>query len=94
LRYTPAGIPAIDFVLEHSSVQVEAGSERRVRCTIQAVALGEVAGAVKALPAARAVRITGFLAQRAHGDPQVVLHATAAEQAQPNSTDSEARSEQ
>jgi primosomal replication protein N len=92
LRYTPAGMPAIDFVLEHSSLQVEAGGERRAQCRITAVALGDTAVKVKALQANRTVRITGFLAQRGSGEQQVVLHATTAEQAGESGINDEARS--
>jgi primosomal replication protein N len=87
LRYTPAGTPAIDFVLEHSSLQSEAGSERRAQCKITAVALGDAAVKVRALSTNRTVRITGFLAQRGRSEQQVVLHATMAEQAGGNETD-------
>ena len=87
LRHTPAGIPAVDFLLEHSSMQIEAGSERRVQCTIQAVALGDVAHRVTALPQSRPVRVTGFLGKRAHNDGQLVLHAITAAEAQENPTD-------
>ena len=81
LRYTPAGTPAVDFVLEHSSLQIEAGGERRAQCRITGVALGDTASKLTALNANRTVRITGFLAQRGRNEQQLVLHATAAEQA-------------
>jgi primosomal replication protein N len=34
LRYTPAGIPAIECSLHHQSVQAEAGGERKVECEL------------------------------------------------------------
>ena len=40
LRYTPAGLPAANLVLEHESEQTEAGSVRQVRLSIRAVAFG------------------------------------------------------
>ena len=43
LRFTPAGIPALDFQLAHDSMQTEAGGERRVACDLAAVALGPLA---------------------------------------------------
>ncbi len=92
LRYTPAGTPAIDFVLEHSSLQTEAGGERRALCRITAVALGDTAIKLRALDSNRTVRITGFLAQRARGEHQLVLHATLAEQAGESESVEEARS--
>ena len=41
LRYTPAGIPALDCMLQHESMQAEAGGERKVDCELAAVAFGE-----------------------------------------------------
>ena len=46
LRFTPTGVPALDFHLVHESMQVEAGGERRVACELSAVALGAVAKAL------------------------------------------------
>ena len=92
LRYTPAGTPAVDFVLEHSSMQMEAGGERRAQLRITAVALGDTAIEVTTLNANRTVRIAGFLAQRARNDRELVLHATAAEQAGESETIEKARS--
>ncbi|MBP7881708.1 MAG: primosomal replication protein N, partial [Candidatus Methylopumilus sp.] len=43
LRYTPAGIPLLSFVLRHLSEQVEAGMQRRVECEINAMLMGELA---------------------------------------------------
>ena len=43
LRFTPTGVPALDFELAHESMQVEAGGERRVACELAGVALGPVA---------------------------------------------------
>jgi primosomal replication protein N len=43
LRYTPAGVPALDLRLEHESEASEAGQQRAVKVAIRAVALGGVA---------------------------------------------------
>ena len=40
LRYTPAGLPALECMLRHASVQPEAGGERKVECELAAVAFG------------------------------------------------------
>ena len=61
LRYTPAGIPALNVVLEHESEVVEAGVARRVKLTIRAVAFGALAE-ISALAELGKVQIfTGFL---------------------------------
>ena len=43
LRYTPAGIPALNLKLEHESEAQEAGQTRQVKATLKSVALGAVA---------------------------------------------------
>ncbi|MDE5144472.1 primosomal replication protein N, partial [Paenibacillus larvae] len=43
LRYTPAGLPALDLKLEHGSKQSEAGVQRDVAAVVKAVAFGALA---------------------------------------------------
>jgi primosomal replication protein N len=74
LRRTPAGLPAIDLVLEHRSEQPEAGAARRVECEIAAVAFGEVAESIARLPLGAAVRCEGFLARRWRTGTTLALH--------------------
>lgn len=74
LRYTPAGLPAIDLVLAHRSEQREAGGVRRVECEIAAVAFGAVAEAIAKLPTGAAVRCEGFLARRWRTGTTLALH--------------------
>ena len=61
LRYTPAGIPAANFVLEHESEIVEAGTSRQVKLTIKAVAFGAMAEQIGQLALGKVFRFTGFL---------------------------------
>jgi primosomal replication protein N len=76
LRYTPAGIPALDCTLAHASQQQEAGGERRVECELAAVAFGDIAQALARVPAERVVRCEGFLARRWRTGTSVALHIT------------------
>ena len=76
LRYTPAGIPAIDCTLTHASVQAEAGGERNVECELHAVAFADVALEVSRLAAGSTVRCEGFLARRYRTGITVALHIT------------------
>lgn len=76
LRYTPAGIPALDCTLTHASVQEEAGGQRQVDCELHAVAFGSVAQALARLPAGSEVRCEGFLARRYRTGVTVALHIT------------------
>ena len=74
LRYTPAGTPAVDLLIGHSSIQSEAGSRREARCEIEAVALGDMALKLSTEKLNRSLQIGGFLAQRSLGNRRLVLH--------------------
>ena len=74
LRFTPAGIPALDFQLAHESLQNEAGGERRVACDLAAVALGPVAKELAAVSVGANLRCRGFLARRYRSGLSVALH--------------------
>ena len=76
LRYTPAGIPAIDCSLHHQSVQTEAGGERKVECELFAVAFGDVARKLAAMPVGSALSCEGFLARRYRTGITMALHIT------------------
>lgn len=73
MRYTPAGLPALDAKLDHESSVEEAGQIRQVRVTVKAVALGAVAERLGILPVGSAWRFTGFLAMPRNGK-SIVLH--------------------
>ena len=74
LRHTPAGLAAIDAVLEHRSEQPEAGGRRQVSCEIAAVAFGGVAESIARLPIGSAVRCEGFVARRWRTGVTLALH--------------------
>ena len=74
LRYTPAGVPALECLLKHASVQREAGGQRKVDCELAAVALGEPARALAGVAAGTALRCKGFLARRYRTGITVALH--------------------
>ena len=74
LRYTPAGIPALDCVLRHASVQPEAGSNRKVDCELAAVAFGGPAIGLANVPTGTALRCTGFLGRRYRTGNAIALH--------------------
>ncbi|MES2972069.1 MAG: primosomal replication protein N [Pseudomonadota bacterium] len=73
LRYTPAGLPALDIKLEHESEIQEAGQARQVKAAIKAVAFGAVAEAIRIHPLGSSFRFTGFLATPRNGK-YVALH--------------------
>ena len=73
LRHTPAGIPAVDLLLEHESEQTEAGTARQVAMAMKAVAFGATAEALAAQAMGSQWRFSGFLAA-ARGGRHPVLH--------------------
>ncbi len=75
LRYTPAGIPALNLILGHSSRQVEAGMERDVECEVQLVALGELAQQTAHCKVEDGIKVQGFLARKSRKSTHLVLHA-------------------
>ncbi len=72
IRYTPAGIPLLSFVLQHASEQIEAGLKRKVECEVNAVILGDLAK--QNIQLGSAIRAKGFLAKRSAKSTQLVLH--------------------
>jgi primosomal replication protein N len=80
LRYTPAGLPALDLTLEHEGQTMEAGHPRRVCLKLQAVALGDLARKLPQLAATDLFLWTGFLATGRNGRG-VVFHITQVETA-------------
>ena len=73
LRYTPAGLPALDFRLEHESEVLEAGQARQVKAAVRAVAFGSVAEGIVGQPIGSRWTFTGFLATPRNGR-HPVLH--------------------
>jgi primosomal replication protein N len=78
LRYTPAGIPLLNFRLAHHSRQTEAGLKRQVECELGGVAMAEVAVSMSRLKPGQSVRISGFLNRKNRMSQQLILHATEA----------------
>ncbi len=79
LRYTPAGLPALNFRLGHRSKQLEAGLPREVEVDMPAKALGELARLLAAAPLDRQIKAVGFLAHKSAKSRQPILHVTAIE---------------
>jgi primosomal replication protein N len=81
LRYTPAGLPALDCMLEHESQITEAGQVRQVKMAIKAVAFGAVAETLCRQSIGSIWQFTGFLAAPRNGK-HPVLHIESFIQAQ------------
>lgn len=76
VRYTPAGLPAIDISLKHESQVLEAGVPRKVSMEIKAVVIGELSQRVNGLDVGEQACFTGFLAAQRNGRG-TVFHITA-----------------
>ena len=74
IRYTPAGIPLLSFVLQHASEQMEAGFKRKVECEVNAVALGKLTETT--INIGDNIKAKGFLAKRSAKSNHLVLHIT------------------
>ncbi len=80
LRQTPAGLPAIDFELEHESEIEEAGQTRAVRVKVKAIAFGATAERIARQPVGSQWQFTGFLATPGKSQ-RLVLHVQEFQQA-------------
>jgi primosomal replication protein N len=73
LRYTPAGLPALDLILEHASEVQEAGQMRKVQLKLRALAFGSLAERLVKQAVGSVWTFQGFLATPRQGK-SVVLH--------------------
>jgi len=67
LRYTPAGLPALDVVLAHESEVSQEGHARKVTMQLKALAIGSMVAAVSAMPLGSGATFSGFLASARNG---------------------------
>ena len=74
IRYTPAGLPIVNAVLQHSSQQVEAGIARLTEFEIAAVAAGEISGRFSQAPLGGSYEFSGFLARKSRNSKSLVFH--------------------
>jgi primosomal replication protein N len=76
LRYTPAGLPALDLSLKHESTVTQDGQARRISMEIRARAIGvEITKRVAALEMGSEHGFAGFLGSQRNGRG-VVFHVT------------------
>lgn len=75
LRYTPAGVPVLEFLLSHESEVTEAGQPRRIALNLAVVAMGDLAQMAGTISLGGIVRIQGFLAPIRKDSQKYRLHA-------------------
>jgi primosomal replication protein N len=67
MRYTPAGLPALDVGLKHESELSENGLPRKVSMEMRAVAIGEVTQSLMAMALGDAAIFAGFVTSARNG---------------------------
>ena len=78
LRYTPAGLPALDLSLQHESTVTEDGQPRKVSMEIKAVAIGAITRQLAAFEFGSASLYAGFLTS-SRNKRGLLFHITSAE---------------
>jgi len=73
LRYTPAGLPALNLKLEHESNVQEAGQTRQVKAAVKAVAFSAIAERLVKQAPGSLWRFSGFMATPRNGK-HLVFH--------------------
>jgi len=76
LRYTPAGVPVVEFRLKHESEREEAGAKRKVSAEIDAIAFEAQAHLLAKSALGRPLRAEGFLCAKSKRSQKAVLHVT------------------
>ncbi len=74
IRYTPAGMPIVNAVLQHSSQQMEAGIARLIEFEISALAAGDISGPFSQAPLGGMYQFGGFLAKKSRNSKSLVFH--------------------
>ncbi len=75
LRYTPAGLPALDLQLQHESEVSHEGQARKVTLELRAVVIGSLVSKVAPLSLGSPLTASGFLAPARNGKG-ILFHIT------------------
>jgi primosomal replication protein N len=78
LRYTPAGLPALDLELEHESTVSEDGQPRKVSMEMRAIAIGKVTQGLLVQELGAAGLYAGFITS-ARNKRGLLFHITSVE---------------
>jgi primosomal replication protein N len=87
LRYTPAGLPALDLSLKHESEVSQDGQPRKVSMEIKALAIGAITQALLALVLGQGGLFAGFITSTRNGRG-LLFHITSFEPASVSTEDS------
>ena len=75
MRYTPAGLPALDMSLKHESEVTQDGQPRKVSMEIRALGIGDIAQQLQRLAIGSRGSFAGFLTNQRNGRG-IVFHVT------------------
>jgi primosomal replication protein N len=75
VRYTPAGLPALDLSLKHESEVVQDGQARKVSVEIRARGIGEITRQLGGIEIGSSHGFAGFLGSQRNGRG-IVFHVT------------------
>lgn len=75
---SPAGIEHCQFVIDHRSIQQEAGLNRQAFVRIQVVATGELSQLTREFVVGNVIKVSGFLNRHEsrNGNSLLVVHAS------------------
>lgn len=60
-RFTPAGLPALDLIVEHEMELEELGQKRRVRLSLRSLVMGELVETISRIELGVQLKLVGFL---------------------------------
>ncbi len=76
LRYTPAGVPVVNCILQHAGETLEAETPRQVEFAIVAMGIGAIGQQLERLPLDTLLDCEGFLARKHRNSRTLVFHIT------------------
>ncbi|AOY93595.1 primosomal replication protein N [Cupriavidus sp. USMAA2-4] len=76
LRYTPAGVPVVNCLLQHAGEVVEAQIPRQIEFAIAAMGIGPVGQRLERMPLGTLLDCEGFLARKHRNSKALVFHIT------------------
>ena len=73
MRYSPAGVPITEAVIQHRSSQTVGTQARQVECELTLQASGSLAGQLAQLATGTQVKLEGALNRRSVNSRQLIL---------------------
>lgn len=73
LRYSPAGVPIAEAVIQHRGSQIVAGQARQMECELTVQASGSLAAQLAQLTSGTQVELEGALNRRSVNSRQLIL---------------------